>query len=120
MTDDERTERIRQRAYEIWEKEGKRDGDHERHWQEAADEIEKEDGPGNAADLTDGGSALTSDLHPGDVQSSSDPGRSRGRAGSEAKSPGRSDTAAARRSSRKGAGAGRRLPDGGSSQGKGE
>ncbi len=43
MTED-REERIRQRAYAIWEREGRRDGDHERHWLQAADEIDTEAG----------------------------------------------------------------------------
>lgn len=32
-------ERIRMRAYEIWTNEGCADGDHQRHWDQAADEI---------------------------------------------------------------------------------
>ncbi len=40
---DDRQERIRQRAYAIWEREGRRDGDHERHWHMAAGEIDAED-----------------------------------------------------------------------------
>lgn len=41
MTDD-RQERIRQRAHEIWEREGRPHGAHERHWHQAANEIEAE------------------------------------------------------------------------------
>lgn len=66
-------------------KNGEQDRDDERHWQEAAAEIEKENGPRNLAGLTDGGSALTSNLHPGNVQPNSNLGRSRGRAGKKAK-----------------------------------
>lgn len=33
-----REERIRERAHEIWEREGRKDGDHERHWEEAEKE----------------------------------------------------------------------------------
>ncbi|MGN6144062.1 MAG: DUF2934 domain-containing protein [Mesorhizobium sp.] len=40
---DDRHERIRQRAHAIWEREGRRDGDHERHWHQAAGEIDAED-----------------------------------------------------------------------------
>lgn len=34
-----REEQIRERAYRIWEMEGRPDGDHERHWQQAAEEL---------------------------------------------------------------------------------
>ncbi|TIQ32513.1 MAG: DUF2934 domain-containing protein [Mesorhizobium sp.] len=40
--DDDRTEKIRQRAYEIWQREGSLDGDHERHWHQAEMEIDRE------------------------------------------------------------------------------
>ncbi|CCV13146.1 DUF2934 domain-containing protein [Mesorhizobium sp. STM 4661] len=39
---DERHEKIQQRAYEIWEREGGIHGDHERHWQTAKDEMDRE------------------------------------------------------------------------------
>ena len=37
-------ERIRQRAYALWENAGKLDGGHDEHWQQACREIEAEDG----------------------------------------------------------------------------
>ncbi|RWA69663.1 DUF2934 domain-containing protein [Mesorhizobium sp.] len=40
--DDDRIEKIRQRAYEIWEREGSLQGDHERHWHQAEMEIDRE------------------------------------------------------------------------------
>ncbi|WP_353839184.1 DUF2934 domain-containing protein, partial [Mesorhizobium sp.] len=40
---DEKHERIRRRAYEIWEREGHTHGLHERHWNQAILEIETED-----------------------------------------------------------------------------
>ncbi|MBN9242013.1 MAG: DUF2934 domain-containing protein [Mesorhizobium sp.] len=40
---DDRHERISQRAYAIWEREGRKDGDHERHWLQATGEIDAED-----------------------------------------------------------------------------
>ncbi|YCI07121.1 DUF2934 domain-containing protein (plasmid) [Ensifer sp. D2-11] len=40
---DEKEERVRRRAYEIWEREGGIDGDHERHWEQATSEIEEEE-----------------------------------------------------------------------------
>ncbi len=38
MTSDRESE-IRKKAYEKWEREGSRDGDHERHWSEAEREV---------------------------------------------------------------------------------
>jgi hypothetical protein len=53
MTFDRESE-IRKKAYEKWEKEGGRDGDHERHWAEAEHEVNTniEDGsePDNGAE----------------------------------------------------------------------
>lgn len=40
MSSKDRDERIRKRAHEIWENEGKAEGNHERHWQQAASEID--------------------------------------------------------------------------------
>lgn len=37
---DDREERIRQRAHAIWEAEGRPEGRHEAHWQQARAEIE--------------------------------------------------------------------------------
>ena len=39
---DERLAKIRQRAYEIWEREGRLFGNHDRHWQQAEAEIDRE------------------------------------------------------------------------------
>ena len=41
-------ERIRQRAYEIWEAEGRPEGQEADHWQRARDEIEPFYKEGNA------------------------------------------------------------------------
>lgn len=35
-------DRIRARAYELWERNGRAHGNHEQHWQEAARQIEAE------------------------------------------------------------------------------
>ena len=40
---DDRHQRIKQRAYEIWEREGGGHGDPEKHWHQAESEIERED-----------------------------------------------------------------------------
>ncbi len=39
----EREERIRQRAYEKWQKEGEAHGWHDRHWAEAESEVDAEE-----------------------------------------------------------------------------
>ncbi|WP_192247486.1 DUF2934 domain-containing protein [Mesorhizobium silamurunense] len=39
---DDRLAKIRQRAYEIWEREGRLFGNHDRHWQQAEAEIDRE------------------------------------------------------------------------------
>ncbi|RVD55574.1 DUF2934 domain-containing protein [Mesorhizobium sp. M2D.F.Ca.ET.185.01.1.1] len=48
MTDD-RHERIRQRAHEIWEKAGRPEGAHMEHWEQAAAEIYAAGKPKKAA-----------------------------------------------------------------------
>ncbi|MFD2055540.1 DUF2934 domain-containing protein [Mesorhizobium calcicola] len=42
MADQSREDRIRQRAYELWEREGKPDGADLRFWEKAMDEIDEE------------------------------------------------------------------------------
>jgi Protein of unknown function (DUF2934) len=42
MSEDKQT-RIEQRAYALWQMEGRPDGRHEEHWQRAAREIEAEE-----------------------------------------------------------------------------
>ena len=39
-----REERIRDKAHELWESEGKPEGQHERHWQAARQAIEEAEG----------------------------------------------------------------------------
>jgi Protein of unknown function (DUF2934) len=39
----DREARIRARAHELWEKEGRPEGEEKRHWEHAAREIERED-----------------------------------------------------------------------------
>ena len=41
--DQDSEERIRARAYEIWEREGRQDGGHEAHWQQAEKELREEE-----------------------------------------------------------------------------
>lgn len=54
-------ERIRQRAHELWESEGRPEGRHIAHWEQACQECENEDAHGgnvtaetNVGNLTDG------------------------------------------------------------------
>ena len=42
MGDDDRLAKIRQRAYEIWEREGRLFGNHQRHCDQAEAEIDRE------------------------------------------------------------------------------
>jgi hypothetical protein len=44
---DDKQERIKAEAYRRWEQEGRPDGQHDRHWQEAADLLES----GEASDI---------------------------------------------------------------------
>jgi hypothetical protein len=48
MTDD-RQERIRNRAHQIWQQEGQPAGQHERHWHQAAADVDLEDATGKSA-----------------------------------------------------------------------
>ncbi|AZO69857.1 MAG: DUF2934 domain-containing protein [Mesorhizobium sp.] len=43
MADQSREDRIRQRAYELWEKDGKPEGADLRFWEQAMSEIDEED-----------------------------------------------------------------------------
>ncbi|MCA1366741.1 MULTISPECIES: DUF2934 domain-containing protein [Hyphomicrobiales] len=43
MTPEELEERIRRRAHEIWEREGRTYGNHQGHWHRATKEIEDEE-----------------------------------------------------------------------------
>ncbi|MEQ1952490.1 DUF2934 domain-containing protein [Mesorhizobium sp. CN2-181] len=44
MPESDREERIRRRAYDLWEREGRQDGTQERHWHDAVRQIDEEDG----------------------------------------------------------------------------
>jgi hypothetical protein len=46
---DDRQERIRNRAHQIWQEEGQPAGHHERHWHQAAADIDREDATGKPA-----------------------------------------------------------------------
>ncbi len=57
----DKEERIRQRAYALWEQEGRPEGRQEEHWQRARDEIEAEgmgqEGFGSAAIAAEAGTS---------------------------------------------------------------
>ena len=46
---DDRQERIRNRAHQIWQEEGQPAGHHERHWHQAAADVDREDATGKPA-----------------------------------------------------------------------
>jgi len=50
MADQSREDRIRQRAHELWEKEGKPEGADLRFWEQAIGEIDEEDQRKNSSD----------------------------------------------------------------------
>lgn len=65
----EREQRIRQRAYEIWEEEGHPDGRHGEHWDRAAREINEREAAGGPTQTGRAGPAagggLSTGLQPG-------------------------------------------------------
>lgn len=68
MQQSTREEQIRERAYQIWEMEGRPDGDHERHWQQATEELKAGETPAEASGLpATGGPAdgIATSLQPG-------------------------------------------------------
>lgn len=48
---DDREDKIRARAYEIWERDGKQSGHHDRHWSQATDEVDGEAQSGPLGDI---------------------------------------------------------------------
>ncbi|MGK9054254.1 DUF2934 domain-containing protein [Neorhizobium petrolearium] len=68
MNNPQREDRIRERAHQIWQHEGMKDGDHERHWTQAkaTDEIDAESvGSASTQTNTGGSSGLATGLQPG-------------------------------------------------------
>ena len=50
---EDREERVRRRAHEIWEREGRPHGDEKKHWEQASNEIDAEGAkPADAAAAT--------------------------------------------------------------------
>jgi hypothetical protein len=52
----DKEDRIRTRAYQIWDRQGRTDGQHEEHWAQASRELDSEDGgsPGSGDGQTYG------------------------------------------------------------------
>ncbi|TDK31339.1 DUF2934 domain-containing protein [Rhizobium deserti] len=72
MVQGSREERIRARAHQIWEDEGRAEGNDERHWQQASNEIDAEtfaDGGGQPG----GASGIASSLQPGGMSPGGEP-----------------------------------------------
>ncbi|ARP64619.1 hypothetical protein A9K65_015525 [Mesorhizobium sp. WSM1497] len=59
---DDRDDRIRERAYQIWEREGRMQGDPERHWHQAEAEIDLEGALPLTADDAQTGEIASSDV----------------------------------------------------------
>ncbi|MBZ9674953.1 DUF2934 domain-containing protein [Mesorhizobium sp. ES1-1] len=83
MTDD-RQERIRKRAHQIWEEEGQPAGHHERHWRQAAQDIDRDSAgkPSKATKAAAAGKAKTSSK----LEKASEPKASRPKADKPKKS----------------------------------
>jgi hypothetical protein len=48
-----RDERIRERAHQIWEREGREEGSHDAHWQRAERELDEEEREGGTESSQD-------------------------------------------------------------------
>lgn len=106
----EREERIRQRAYEIWESEGRPEGAHDEHWLRAVKEIDGQ-GPASAENGASGKKprkppgvaqaaalgGLSTPLQSGGIEPGSGPGASVGSIGTGGGSTANRSTGAAKR-----------------------
>ena len=80
--DSDKEEKIRRRAYEIWEAEGKPEGREQEHWERAAREIEQETsetGGGSTEPPEEAG--LSSGLQPGGTLPGASPANGEGSIG---------------------------------------
>lgn len=80
MNEKEREERIRARAYRIWQKDGEPEGRHEEHWRQAENEDRQETAAGGADTARKGG-GLASGLQPGGTAPGDSPGATAGSVG---------------------------------------
>ncbi|QKD06583.1 DUF2934 domain-containing protein [Mesorhizobium loti] len=88
MTDD-RQERIRNRAHQIWQQEGQPAGQHERHWHQAAADVDLEDATGKSAKKPSKKAA-------GAGKAKAEPKEAEAKAAKAAKKPGKPKKAAAK------------------------
>jgi hypothetical protein len=100
----ERDQRIRQRAYEIWEEEGRPDGQHGEHWDRAAREIDQREAvaggkaqTGHSGPAATGG-GLSTGLQPGGMSPGGGPGAGAGSIGTGGASSGGSASGSVKRS----------------------
>jgi Protein of unknown function (DUF2934) len=101
----ERDQRIRQRAYEIWEEEGRLDGQHSEHWDRAAREIDAREGVGGGGPAQTGHSGpaateggLSTGLQPGGMSPGGGPAAGAGSIGTGGASSGGSASGSVKRS----------------------
>lgn len=87
-----RQERIRARAYEIWEREGRPEGREDEHWRQAAAEVDAEDSDVSGQAIPAGSSGTSSGLQPGGTVPGGGPGASQGSIGTGGASSGPSGT----------------------------
>ena len=76
MNDMDKEQRIRKRAHEIWERDGRPEGQHDEHWDQARREIEDEDAGASSLErtVTDTiGLAVGADEAPGEARHPSEP-----------------------------------------------
>ena len=65
--DSKRDEQIRRRAHQLWEREGRQHGQHEKHWHQASREVDEEvtgDGSGLEPVSSNADARLTDDKEP--------------------------------------------------------
>ncbi|HEX2256662.1 MAG TPA: DUF2934 domain-containing protein [Afifellaceae bacterium] len=86
----DRDERIKQRAYEIWESEGRPEGRHLDHWRRAASEIDNAGQGAGAAPSAQPPSGISSSLQPSGTAPGGGPGASQGSVGTGGGSAGSS------------------------------
>ncbi len=77
--ENDREELIKRRAYAIWEQEGRPDGQHLRHWEQAAREMQ-----GQGASNQDGGESLETEGTTNAVSSTPAPRETSARNGARA------------------------------------
>jgi hypothetical protein len=76
MEDRDRENRIRERAHQIWEREGGGEGNQERHWEQATREIDAENAAaGEGDDGKTGSTGLANGLQRGGTSPGGGPAR---------------------------------------------